>query len=90
MLNLQQGEIVGTYGAKAVTTTATTLAITTRTWVKNNHATNILYIGNDSSVTAADGYPLNPGEEKLFGGSQTLHLIASGAATDVRYLELKS
>ena len=61
--------------------------------IKNNHATNILYIGSNgdsAALTTGNGFPLGPGEsftvdimffEEIWG-------IASGASTDVRVLVL--
>ena len=57
--------------------------------IRNNHVSNILYIGDDSTVTAANGFPLEPGEFiefDDFGGP--VYAIASAAGTDVRYLEV--
>jgi hypothetical protein len=56
--------------------------------VHNNHASQILYLGDDSSVTTANGLPVPAGQKvTLEGYTGPVYGIASGAATDTRYLE---
>ena len=55
--------------------------------IQNVHATQVLYVGTDDSVTDANGIRLNPGESvetKAYTGQ--IYGIADGADTDVRYL----
>jgi hypothetical protein len=73
------GQSVGTSSVKLVdnVTGASTLVIT------NGHATNVLYVGNSSSVTTANGCPVPPNQvitlRQVTGGS--VWVIASGAST---------
>lgn len=84
-------------GGATVTQTAVTvggtavLLLTGRTLresvvIKNNHATQILYVGN-ASVTTSDGMPVAAGQSITLEVVGTLYGIASGAGTDVRVLE---
>jgi hypothetical protein len=81
------------YGTVSIGGTAALLkaANTSRTSIviQNVHATQLLYIGSDASVTTANGVRV-----AAVGGTLTLddytgpiYAIASGAATDVRYWE---
>lgn len=55
--------------------------------VQNAHATNVLYIGNSSSVTSANGLKIPAGSQLTLDKSYgDIYGIASGAATDVRLL----
>lgn len=56
-------------------------------WVRNLHATNVLYIGA-ATVTSANGYKLNPGEEKFLpvANLATVDTIGSAASTTFCYL----
>lgn len=57
--------------------------------VQNVHATNVLYLGNNSSVTTSNGLKLAAGESVAFDGyNGDVYGIASGASTDVRYFEV--
>jgi hypothetical protein len=55
--------------------------------IKNNHASQILYLGGNSSVTSSNGLPLAAGESVRVETRQVVYAIASGASTDVRYFE---
>jgi hypothetical protein len=56
--------------------------------VKNNHATQILYVGNDANVTTSNGFPIAAGGSQQFDNyTGTLYGIGSGAATDARIFE---
>ena len=55
--------------------------------VQNVHATQILYLGSDSSVTTANGLKLAAGESIRLQTKSVIYGIASGAATDTRYFE---
>lgn len=80
------------YGTVTVGTTAVVVvAASSRDFVrvKNNHATNILYLGFDANVTTANGYPLAAGQEHLIENYDgPVYGIASAAGTDVRYTEI--
>jgi beta-N-acetylglucosaminidase len=56
-------------------------------WIKNNHASQILYLGSDSSVTTSNGYSLAAGQSIELKTKGNVYGIASGAGTDVRYFE---
>lgn len=55
--------------------------------IKNNHASQILYLGSNTSVTTSNGLPLIAGESVRLKAKQAIYGIASGASTDVRYFE---
>lgn len=81
------------YGAASIGGTAALIlaAKTTRqsVIVQNVHATQILYLGNDASVTTSNGLRVAAGAERVLTGYHgALYGIASGAATDVRYFEV--
>jgi hypothetical protein len=59
-----------------------------RVRVRNAHATNVLYVGPDSSVTTTTGYPIPAGASEVFDFSLTLWAIASGVGTTVGVLEI--
>lgn len=66
-------------------------AVTTRKsiLVQNVHASNTLYVGDDSSVTTANGIRLLSGESiEINDYNGAVYGIASGAGTDVRYFEV--
>jgi hypothetical protein len=77
------------YGAVSVGASATQIvaASTSRgqITIRNNHASNILYLG-DVNVTTGAGLPLRPGEVYTNNTGAAIYGIASGAGTDVRYL----
>jgi hypothetical protein len=57
--------------------------------IQNVHATQILYIGNDASVTTSTGLKIAAGDKhSLETYNGPIYGIASGAATDTRYLEV--
>lgn len=55
--------------------------------IKNNHASQILYLGSDDSVSSSNGMPLAAGESVRLQTNGPVWAIASGASTDVRYFE---
>ena len=61
--------------------------------ILNNHASNILYIGDDAGVTANDGFPIrsyNGVTLAFYSGDdprRAVYAIASGASTGVRIME---
>lgn len=58
--------------------------------VKNNHATNILYVGFNSSVTTANGLSVAAGASVTIDGYDgPVYGIASAVSTDVRYIEVE-
>ena len=86
-----------TGGAVSVTTTATLIkALNTdrnALFIANND-TRTVFIGKDSSVTAANGFPLAKNDVIEFAGGDLFTgdiygIIASGAAVDVRFIELE-
>ena len=83
---------LSSYGAKTVTTTAQLLvpARSSRNAVRvqNLHATNLLYIGPDSAVTAANGIRVAAGAETTIPSRGDIYGIASAASTDVRFWEI--
>lgn len=80
------------YGAKTVTTSAQLVAGARSrrdaVLVFNNHASNILYVGPDSSVTAANGIPVAPGTSVAPPTRGDVYAIASASGTDVRFWEI--
>lgn len=88
---------VPNYGAISVGAAAAVIvpANTARRKVQivNIHATQILYVGYDASVTTSNGYPLAPNdagdqsEITLEGTGVAVYGIGSGAATTGRYIE---
>ena len=58
--------------------------------IKNNHATQILYVGKDDQVTTSNGFPVaaDGGTVLLEGYLGDVYGIASGADTDVRWIEV--
>lgn len=55
--------------------------------VQNVHASQDLYLGDDSSVTTSNGLKVAAGESILVPTTGPIYGIASGAGTDVRYFE---
>lgn len=55
--------------------------------IQNVHATQVLYIGSDSSVALASGLKLIAGESIRLQTKSAIWGIGSGAATDTRYFE---
>lgn len=75
--NIKTGQFtVGTSSVKAVSAKTTSEGAR----VRNTHATNILYVG-DSTVDAASGYPIPPGQSETFDYVGDLYVIGSGAGT---------
>lgn len=57
--------------------------------IQNVHASQILYIGGDASVTTSNGLRIAAGAERTIEGyNGPIYGIASGAATDVRVFEV--
>ena len=55
--------------------------------IKNSHASAKLYLGADNTVSAANGFPIGPGEGFTFEGTNAaVWAISDTAATDVRIL----
>lgn len=64
--------------------------IQTRTIRNTSTSSQIIYLGNDATVTAATGYPINPGEAiTLSSTSAPVFAIASAAGGEVRILTEK-
>ena len=84
--------MASTYGNATIGTSAAVIvAASSREYVivKNNHATNILYLGFDSSVTTSNGMSVAAGSDRIIDGYDgAVYGIASAASTDVRYLEV--
>ena len=61
--------------------------------IYNNSASTKAYVGSDSAVTIANGYPLLAGKERAFGFENAplldIYMIADAAATDIRVMFLK-
>ena len=55
--------------------------------ILNNHATTIIYLGKDVTVTTGDGFKLDPAEAVTLHTQGALFAIASAAAGDIRILE---
>jgi len=79
------------YGNVAIGATAAVLVAARQAresvLIKNNHASQILYLGGNSSVTTSNGLPLAAGESVRVESKNVIYAIASGASTDVRYFE---
>ncbi len=79
-----------TVGTSAVALPTTAMSARRALSIRNNSSTNILYIGFDSIVTTATGFPVRAGESIPFDFTASLMVwgIASAAGTDVRILEV--
>jgi len=90
------------YNSESVGTTASELVSNSNNsrriglLIKNNDSTNTVYIGDDSSVTTSNGYPIGPGETFVmkFDGAianffyrGSIWIVAGTTGVDVRYLE---
>lgn len=79
----------GAYGTVSVGTSATLIRATKQRGqitIQNVHASNVLYIGTDSSVDATNGLKLASGESfTIVGYFGPVYGLASGASTDTRY-----
>lgn len=79
------------YGAVSIGATAAVLVAARQqresVLIKNNHASQILYLGGDSSVLTTTGLPLAAGESVRIESKNVIYAIASGASTGVRYFE---
>lgn len=83
---------LGAYNTVSVGTTAAVIASRRDSRnsiiVQNVHASQVLYVGTDSSVTTSNGLKVAAGESvKIDDYRGVVYGIASGAATDVRFLE---
>lgn len=86
------------YGSKSVTTSAQLIAGARSrrdaVLIQNVHASQVLYLGPDSSVvagsagTASSGIRVAAGESIIVPTRGDVYGIASGASTDVRYWEI--
>jgi hypothetical protein len=78
--------------AAQVDTAANISGLESFVWITlyNNHATQIVYLGADNTVTTANGFPLQPGETQIIPATDApsfdLWAIADGAATDLRVM----
>lgn len=81
----------GTYGAVSIGAAAALIkAANSRREsivVQNVHATQVLYVGTDSSVTDANGLKLAAGESIRLETKSAIYGYGSGAATTGRYFE---
>lgn len=56
--------------------------------IKNTHATNSIFLGKDTTITAANGFPLLPGETISIDSSAAVWGLGSaGVATTIRCIE---
>lgn len=81
------------YGTVSVGATATLIkgakAVRNSILIQNVHATQTLYVGLDASVLTTTGIRINAGDSmEISDGGAEVYGIASGAATDVRYMEI--
>lgn len=57
--------------------------------VQNVHASNDLYVGLDASVSTSNGIKIAAGQSmEIYDGGSEVYGIASGAGTDVRFMEI--
>jgi hypothetical protein len=76
---------IGTSAAQIVDGTSMRRSVV----VQNAHASNVLYVGANSSVTTSNGIKIAAGDSISFNDYVgTLYGIASGASTDVRVFEV--
>lgn len=80
----------GAYGNVSVGTTATLIrpsaAGRASVMVKNNDPALVLYVGFDSSVTTANGFPVGPGEAAWWGDyTGAVYGIAPSSTIDTRW-----
>lgn len=54
--------------------------------IQNVHASQVLYADTDPAVTTSTGIKITAGESLRIATRDVVYLIASGASTDVRYL----
>lgn len=81
------------YGTVAIGATAGVIkaGLSTRRsiLIQNVHATQVLYVGDDSSVATSTGIKVAAGESlEIADYNGPVYGIASGADTDVRYFEV--
>jgi hypothetical protein len=57
--------------------------------IRNLHATNVIYVGPDNTVTTGTGWPIDADTQQsfAFGHGIDLWVIADGAGTPVRIME---
>lgn len=79
----------GTYGNVSVATAATLILAANsargEVSVRNNNASGVLYLGFDSSVTTANGFPLNPGDVYNNNNGAQIYGVASTGTIDTRW-----
>lgn len=56
--------------------------------IQNVHASNVLYLGPNSTVATSTGIKLAAGESVSVPSRGSIYGIASGASTDVRFWEV--
>ena len=84
---------IATYGTVSIGTSAAIIkaakTIRKSIIIQNVHASQVLYLGTDSSVATTTGLRVAAGESVEFDDyNGVIYGIASGAATDVRYFEV--
>lgn len=81
----------GGYGTVAVAATATLIvpdrARRESVIIQNNHATQTLHLGYNSSVTTATGLKLAAGQSVTLETKRQVYGIGSGADTTTNYIE---
>jgi hypothetical protein len=81
----------GAYGNIAIGATAAQIvpgrSLRDSVVIQNVHATQVLYLGTNASVTTANGLKLLAGESVRLELAGPVYGIASGADTDVRFFE---
>lgn len=88
---------VGSNAAYGTVTIGATAGLVKAAWpqrksivVQNVHASNVLYLGDDSSVLTTSGLKIAAGESvKLDDFVGDVYGIASAAGTDVRFFEVR-
>lgn len=92
MSSVNVGSNMG-YGTVAVGTSAGVI-VAARTVrksvaVQNNHGSQNLFVGGDSSVTTSTGFKIGPGGSMSFDEyTGVVYGIASGASTTTNYVEV--
>jgi hypothetical protein len=79
------GYLIEDYGAISVGTSATEFDSEGETYEIANNDTETIYMGDDSSVTVSNGYPIFPQSSVFVRGK--IYLIASSPA-DARYVKV--
>jgi len=92
------------YGAKTIPATAGGIEIVAKNTSRiclllYNNGSNVIFLGEDNSVTVSNGYPLFPGQEKklkIDGDADasplsyrdSIHGIVASGTEDLRYWEM--